>query len=107
MKAIAIQRSRRLQARNFLDRDRPPTSKLTTSAAIAQHIALSLCIGAAAACWSVKAAVSFDDSAVAIHVVRPGPIAQGVIWARLVAAFRHHVQEPVDPEKLLAAAAEC
>jgi hypothetical protein len=39
MNAIAIQRSRRLQARNFLDRDRPPTSKLTTSAAIAQHMA--------------------------------------------------------------------
>src|SRR6266705_3290072 len=56
--------------------------------------------------WLVKAPVGFHASALAVHVPRSRPIGQTPIWPVLIAPLRHHVENPVNPEELLAAAAE-
>src|SRR6266536_487772 len=56
--------------------------------------------------WLVIAPVGFHASALAVHVPRSRPIGETPIWPVLIAPLRHHVENPVNPEELLAAAAE-
>src|SRR6266496_4989459 len=56
--------------------------------------------------WLVIAPVGFHASALAVHVPRSRPIGETPIWPVLIAPLRHHVENPVNPEELLAAATE-
>src|SRR6266496_3761099 len=56
--------------------------------------------------WLVVAPAGFHASALAVHVPRPRPIRETPIWPILIAPLRHHIENPVNPEELLAAAAE-
>src|SRR5205823_13492236 len=55
--------------------------------------------------WLVVAPVGFHASALAVHVPRSRPIRETPIWPVLIAPLRHHVENPVNLEELLAAAA--
>src|SRR5947207_7733133 len=56
--------------------------------------------------WLVIAPVGFHASALAVHVPRSRPIRETPIWPVLIAPLRHHIENPVNPEELLAAATE-
>src|SRR5205809_6817798 len=56
--------------------------------------------------WLVVTPVGFHASALAVHVPRSRPIRETPIWPVLIAPLRHHVENPVNLEELLAAAAE-
>src|SRR5438093_13143711 len=56
--------------------------------------------------WLVVAPVGFHASALAVHVPRSRPIGETPIWPVLIAPLRHHVENPVNLDELLAAAAE-
>src|SRR5437762_8012536 len=56
--------------------------------------------------WLVVTPVGFHASALAVHVPRSRPIRETPIWPILIAPLRHHIENPVNPEELLAAAAE-
>src|SRR5205809_6291779 len=56
--------------------------------------------------WLVVTPVGFHASALAVHVPRSRPIRETPIWPVLIAPVRHHIEDPVNPEELLAAAAE-
>jgi len=51
-------------------------------------------------------AVPFDRSAFAVHISRPHPIGQTVVWPVFAAPLGHHVQNAIGAEKLFAAAPE-
>ena len=61
---------------------------------------------AAAAGGLVIAARRLDHAALVVHVMRPRPVGQRVVWPILVASLRHHVEVAVDSQKLFAASAE-
>ena len=56
--------------------------------------------------WLVVASVGFHASASAVHVPWSRPIGETPIWPVLIAALRHYVENPVNPEELLTAAAK-
>src|SRR5262245_850575 len=53
----------------------------------------------------LETAVGLDQATLAVHVPRPRPIGERSVGAVLVAPLRHHVQEAVDAQELLPAAA--
>src|SRR6187401_691248 len=55
--------------------------------------------------WPVEPSVTLDGPALAVHVPGAGPIGKRVVRPVLVASLRHGVEDAVDAEELLAAAA--
>ena len=56
--------------------------------------------------WLVIAPVRFHTSAFAVRIPRPNPIREAVMRAIFIAPLRHRIENPVNPEELLSAAAE-
>ena len=64
----------------------------------------SLLMDLAGAGWLVIAPVGFHHAVPVVHVPRSNPVGKAAIRASLIATFRRHVEIPVSPEELLAAA---
>src|SRR5688572_14521699 len=67
---------------------------------------LRLEVGRASAARLMVATVGFHNTALIIPVPRSNPVSEAAVRALLIAPLRRHVEIPVYPQELLAAAAK-